>query len=253
MIILLALALAALPVSAQASVIQIGGPGSVSLSDPPNGPLGLLSEGETATATFDFALSGSTLTLTVTNTSPAVTGTESPTVPDAPVISNMLFSAPSAVTGMSFVSAGGIAGNLTGWDFIFDPDNAPSSGFGFLRRVFDVGLEGGPGPGSPDPVIASIYDPNISDSPGDPIASPLAFVFNLTFGGGIPAGFSADWFVDNTILGDPDYLAAAKFLSGANGGSGTVTNVVPEPATLVLLVTGAAAAGFGKYRNRKRK
>jgi hypothetical protein len=243
-----------LPLMALGSVINIGGTGAIS-TDSVYGSQGLLSGGETATATFDFTVSGSTLTLTVTNTSPSVPGTEVPTG-DAPVISDMFFHVPSDVIGMQFLTGAGVAAASSGWDFIFNPDHTPSTGFGFLKKVFDAGLEGGPGPGSPDPVIASINDPNIFDGPGDPLASPVDFVFTLLFlGGQAPAGFSGDWFTDPGILGDPVYLAAAKFMSGANGGSATVTDGVdggghqaPEPAALVLVFTGLLAAIAGRRR-----
>jgi hypothetical protein len=248
--------LAVLPLSASACIIPIGGPGAISTDDT-YGSQGLLSGGETATATFELTLSGNTLTLTVTNTSPAVLGAEAPVVPDAPVISDMFFSVPSAVTGMTFLTGGGVAAASSGWDFVFSPDNAPSSGFGFLQKVFDAGLEGGPGPGSPDPVIASIYDPNIFDGPGDPLASPVDFTFALSFlNDTMPAGFSDEWFCDVTILGDPDHVAAAKFMSGANGGSATVTDpppiVIPEPTTIALFATGLLAIGFRRSRSNKR-
>lgn len=243
-----------LPLTASASVISIGGTGAIS-TDSVYGSQGLLSGGETATATFDFTVSGSTLTLTVTNTSPSVPGTDVPTG-DAPVISDMFFHVPSAVVGMDFLTAAGVAGASSGWDFIFSPDHTPSTGFGFLKKVFDAGLEGGPGPGSPDPVIASINDPNIFDGPGDPLASPVDFVFTLAFlGGSAPVGFSADWFVDPDILGAPTYLGAAKFMSGANGGSATVTDgdgppPVPEPAALVSLLAGLALLGGHGLRRK---
>jgi len=251
----LALVFAAfLAASASGAVLEIGGPLAISTSDPPYGSEGLLSEGEVATATSGYVVapdgSGLTLTLTVTNTSPAVTGTESPTVPDAPSISDIFFGVPASVETMTLLTAGGVSGSLSGWQFNYDPDATPSSGFGFLKGVFDSGLDGGPGGDLPDPVIASINDPVITDEPGDPLASPVDFVFDLGFGaGGVPSGFSADWFCDAEILGYPDYIGAAKFMSGADGGSGTVTNEVPEPATLVVFLTGMfASAAAGRMR-----
>ena len=247
------LALLTLPLTAPASVINIGGTGAVS-TDSVYGSQGLLSGGETATATFDFNVSGSTLTLTVTNTSPSMPGTEVPTG-DAPVISDMFFHVPSAVEDMVFLTGAGVVGALSGWDFIFDPDKTPSTGFGFLKKVFDADLDGGPGQDSPDPVIASLNDPDLTDGPGDPkLASPVDFVFTLLFSGGqAPVDFSGDWFTDPDILGDPVYLAAAKFMSGANGGSATVTdgvdyvvNPVPEPAALLLVCTGLLGLAAGR-------
>lgn len=246
--------------SASASVIYVGGTGAFS-TDGVYGSQGLLSGGETATATFAFSLADDVLTLTVTNTSPAVLGTDALVIPDAPVISDMFFHAPSAITGMQFLTAAGGAAAGSGWDFTYDPDMTPSSGFGFLKKIFDVGLDGGPDPGSPDPVIASVNDPNIFDGPGDPMASPVAFTFKLTFlNNQMPVGFSANWFADGTILSDPPYLAAAKFMSGANGGSATVTsgdpgggNIIPAPASLVLLVTGIFTTALGRFRNSSKK
>lgn len=243
---------------ANAALIEIGGEGAISTSDSPYGELGLLDGGEVATATFGFVvnpvLGGMELVLTVTNTSPAVLGTDAPIVPDAPVISDIFFSIPSQIVGITLETAGGVAAGASGWDFAYDPDATPSSGFGFLKSVFDVGMEGGPDPVGLDPVIASINDPDIYDGPGDPLPSPVDFVFSLMFAGGVvPTGFSADWFCDNAILGYPDYIAAAKFMSGANGGSGTVTNVVPEPATVLLLLTGVSALGAVRYRYTVKK
>ncbi|MHC4712229.1 MAG: PEP-CTERM sorting domain-containing protein [Planctomycetota bacterium] len=254
-IVLVTLVLLAASVPASAAILEIGGLGAVSTSDPPYGDLGLLDQGEVATATFGYVVvptaTGATLTLTVTNTSPAVTGTESPVIPDSPVISDIFFSVPEIVASMTFVSASGTPGASSGWDFSYDPDGNPSSGFGFLNSVFDVGAEGGPGPGEPDPVIGSIYDPDLTDSPGDPIASPVDFVFDLTFVGGVyPVGFSGDWFCDQVVLGYPDYIAAAKFISGADGGSGTVTNYVPEPATVVGLIGGML--GIAALRKKRK-
>ncbi len=250
-----------LSIAATGSVIDIGGAGAVSTSDPPYGPLGLLSEGEVGTAVLQYTLSdgGVTLTLTVTNTSPAVTGTESPTTPDAPVISAVMFSVPTVITGMTLDTVDGEAASGTGWDFTFDPNAVPSTGFGFLKNNFDAFVDGGPGGGpGPSPVIASVNDPDITDGPGDPIASPVDFVFTLTFGGGFPSGFDADWFIDPSKLGDPTWLAAADFMSGANGGSGPVTNgtlrpggeTVPAPAALMSLMSGLAILGGYKLRRK---
>jgi hypothetical protein len=250
----------AAPLAAPDCILNIGGTGAIS-TDAVYGDEGLLSGGETATATFEFTVSGTTLTLTVTNTSPAVLGTDAPVTADAPVISDMFFHVPSVIDAMTFVSGAGVDAASSGWEFIFDPDNTPDTGFGFLKKVFDAGMEGGPGPGTPDPVIASIEDPDITDGPGDPLASPVDFVFTLSFlDGEIPAGFSGDWFCDYEGLGSPDYMAAAKFMSGANGGSATVTDgsghgpgpVVPEPTTVVLLVTGIVGLfGYGRRYSRR--
>jgi hypothetical protein len=65
-------AVMAFSMTAAGSVVYIGGPGAISTSEPPNGPLGLLSGGEVATATLDYSVTGSGhdiyLSLTVTNT-----------------------------------------------------------------------------------------------------------------------------------------------------------------------------------------
>ena len=262
-LILAAFLCALLAGGAFGSVVYIGGTGAISTSPNPNGPLGLLDGGETATAELAYALDlgGATkmLTLTVTNTSPAVLGTQALLVPDAPVISDIFFSVPtSAITGMSLFTANGLPAVQSGWDFFFVTNGVPDTGFGFLKKVFDAGLEGGPGPGSPDPVIASEFDPNIFDGPGDPLASPVDFIFSLTLADPLPAGFNADWFADSDQLGSPEYIAAAKFMSGANGGSGTVTDIdsyqlVPEPAGLVSLLSGLGLLSVYAVRRRSRK
>jgi len=256
-LLMAALGILMLPLAAAGSVVDIGGTGAISTSAPPNGPLGLLSGAEVATAELAYTISTSggvtTLTLTVTNTSPAVLGTDAVTIADAPVIRDIMFSAPTDVTGMTLDTVNGVSASMTGWDFTFDPDAVPAHGFGFLMDNFDAFADGGP-PHSPAPVIASIYDPDITDGPGDPVASPVMFVFTLAFAGGsAPAGFDADWFTEGNRLGDPTYIAAADFMSGANGGSGTVTGTrrppfptVPAPTALLSLFSGLTLlGGFG--------
>ena len=246
---------------ATASSVHIGGIGAISTSDEPYGSLGLLDGGETATAILDFAVSGSNgdvfLTLTVTNTSPALLGTESPLIPDAPVIADIFFGIPGQVDMMSLLTVDGESASTAGWAFIFDPDAAPSSGYGFLKSTFDGALDGGPGAGDPDPVIGSIFDPDLGDEPGVPNASPVAFLMMVTLERTLPSGFNADWFCDPASLGYPDYIAAAKFMSGANGGSGTVTDgvTVPLPGGAVLGAAGLCglllAGRFKSWRARR--
>lgn len=249
---LVALFLLAAAVPAAGSSVQIGGPGAVSTSDEPYGSLGLLDQGEVATAIVCFVVTptvgGAELTMTVVNTSPAVLGTESPLVPDAPVLVDILFSMPSVVETVELTIAGGQPASISGWEFTFDPDQAPSTGYGFLKSTFDGFVDGGPGSGSPDPVIASVFDPDMTDEPGTPYPSPQDFVFALTFEGGTyPSGFSGDWFCDPVILGSPDYVAAAKFISAADGGSGTVTTTtIPAPGALALGMVGMGLVGLVK-------
>jgi len=260
-LLMAALGIVMLPFAAAGSIVDIGGTGAISTSSPPNGPLGLLGGGEVATAELVYSISTSggvtTLTLTVTNTSPAVFGTDAVSVADAPVISDIMFSVPTDVTGMTLTTVDGVSASTTGWDFAYDPDAEPSHGYGFLKNNFDAFVDGGP-PGNPAPVIASIHDPDINDGPGDPVASPVMFVFTLAFtGGSAPIGFSADWFVEGNRLGDPTYIAAADFKSGANGGSGTVTGTgrplfptVPAPTALLSVFSGLALLGGFGLRKR---
>lgn len=253
-----------LPLAADASVINIGGAGSVSTTDGAYGRQGLLSNGEVGTATLSFAITGvdhDILSLTVTNTSPAAFGNESGSIADAPVISDIYFNIPPQISGMQLLSVGGSPTAQSGWDFGYAPGGEPSKGGGFLKKGFDVALLGGPGPGSPDPVISSIYDPNPGDGPGDPVGTSTTFQFRLTFDGGhAPAGFVDAWFSNLSMLGDPKYLAAVKFQSGADGGSGLVTDngaggtpIIPEPIEVVSLVWGLSLLGVYQYKMRRRK
>jgi hypothetical protein len=155
-----------------------------------------------------------------------------------------MFQAPCVVSNMTLLTVNGNSAGGTGWLFSFDRNDEPSSGFGFLKGQFDAFVDGGP-PQKPSPVIASIFDPFIADGPGKPTyPSPVTFVFKLSFVGcSAPQGLTADWFVNKQTLGCPTYVAAAKFMSGANGGSGTVTSIddvppVPAPASLLLALVG---------------
>jgi hypothetical protein len=253
-------AVLAVAATGTASVIGIGGAGAISTDDT-YGSLGLLSGGETATATLAFVVtcdtSTATLNLTVTNTSPAVLGTDALTVPDAPVISDIFFSVPTVIAGMSLTGVDDASPTGTGWVFTYLQNSEPDTGFGFLKSQFDDWLDGGP-PNDPAPVIASENDPDITDGPGVPMASPVKFTFLLTFSGGtVPAGFCATDFFDEDALGNPKYLAAAKFMSGANGGSATVTGLevsdppptVPLPPAVVLGALGLACAWASRRRS----
>jgi len=251
-------AVVAFSMTAAGSVVYIGGTGAISTSDPPEGPLGLLSGGEVATAVLDYEVTSSGqdmyLTLTVTNTSPAFLGTDTGAGIDAPEISDIMFCAPSVVTNMTLLSVDSVAASAAGWGFAYSQNHEPGSGFGFLKNNFDAFVDGGPP--APSPVIASIFDPCLTDGPGSPtLASPVSFIFKLSFAGvAAPEGMTDDWFVNKQILGNPTYVAAAKFMSGANGGSGTVTDgeafplPVPAPASLLLALVGLAGirAGFRK-------
>lgn len=250
------------------STLYIGGPGTDSYVGRTASGEGFLSRGEVATATFGFVvdptLTGATLTLTVTNTSPAVVaetdylvtwvptgGPGSFSTADAPVLTNIFFSMPDSVAGVTLESVNGQTPTDAHWKAFFGQDGTPGSGYGFLNNDFDVCVSGNPSNSSVTPVIASIYDPNIADEPGSPISGPVDFVFSLTFENGVtPAGLNANWFRDYSILGAPDYIAAAKFTDGAFTGRGTVTNVVPEPATIVMLLTSMSALGFARLRKR---
>lgn len=260
-LILIAAFAAVLAVSAGASaaVIDIGGTGAISTDDT-YGSLGLLSGGETATATLEFAVTCdmgvATLDLTVTNTSPAALGTDALVVPDAPVISDIFFAVPTVVTGMTFAGVNDSSPTGTGWLFTYLQDGEPDSGFGFLKTKFDAWVDGGE-PNSPAPFIGSVNDPDLTDGPGYSIASPVKFTFLLAFAGGtVPAGFCQADFLDDDALGSPDYLGAAKFVSGANGGSATVTGLLssdppigtPAPPAVILGLLGLA----GVFAVRKR-
>lgn len=245
--------------SAAGSVVYIGGEGSTS-TEYPEGPVGLLSGGETATAEVEYTVTctvtGGVLTVAVTNTSPAIFGTDAVDVADAPVISDIMFRVPDCITGISLQAVNGVAATGSGWDFSFNLGNEPESGFGFLRGEFDAFVDGGP-PGDPAPVIGSIYDPDFTDGPGNPtLLSPTEFAFALTFSDDcVPDGFSDTWFCDREGLGSPSWLSAAKFMSGANGGSATVTDppnapTVPAPAALVSLVGGLVPLGGSRLRRR---
>ncbi len=230
---------------ADASTIHIGGAGCISTSDEPYGSQALLDGGEVATATLDFNVtegSGSVfLAMTVTNTSPAVLGSESPDVPVAPVIVDVFFSVPSVVGMMSLLEVNGEDASATGWEFVFDPENVPARNYGFIRSTLDGGIYGAGNPSDGRSVISSIEEPDREHNSWVVYASPVDFVMSLSFDNGVPDGFSGSWFTSRSLFEDRSYLAAAKFISGADGGSGTVTSVVPLPGGALLGAVGLCA------------
>jgi hypothetical protein len=131
--------------SPSTATMWIGGPGTLGTNgsaDP-----GTLSDGSAATATIDFGYDPSTalLTVTVTNTSPVVSGT------NTPVAGEIWFNLPMriALTGATLVSQAGSGGAAPGYFLFVDPDPydgapvAPLPPFGSFAAVLVPPAGGG--------------------------------------------------------------------------------------------------------------
>jgi len=190
------------------SSISIGGPGSCS-SEGYDDP-GRLSDGVTeASATFAFTLDPglARLTLRVTNTSRVVSGVKNP------LLTDLFFNAPAAVTGMSLVSQSSAGGVAPQYQLSFD--SAPGQGadpgkagrFGaFGVRLADTGNIQG--------AIANPDADTYTVSAGQLAVSPCDFVLELS---GDLSGLSADDFTSLLSVippGSKRTAAAAKFQAG---------------------------------------
>ena len=171
-------------------------------------------------ATFDFSLSGSTLLLTVTNET---------SIPDSKTstgfgfdIVDVFFNAPEEITGI-LLDADSLA---DGWVIT---TNERADGFG----VFDFGL------------LSELGNDDGEIAPGE------SRQFELTLSSSGPFAESEFTTTYSTIPpGSRPALAAAKFTNGPNDDSAFGAVIIPEPATLLLLLSGAAFAVRRHSRSR---
>ena len=209
------------------ATIQIGGPGSCSsegFDDP-----GLLSDGLTeASATLDLTLDtdANTLMVVVTNTSPVLVG-----VPN-PLLTDVFFNTPLAVTGMSLASQFATAGPDTAWDMTFDADLAsgpnPNGAAGF--GSFGAGLNN---PGGITGSIQNALADTVSN-PGTHAISPVSFSFDLT---GDLTGLTADDFAAEFSVippGNKPSHGVGKFQAGGVAESSAFISDATEECFLVI-------------------
>jgi hypothetical protein len=203
--------------------LLIGGAGSESTAgyDDP----GLLDDGQTeASARYDFTLDpgAAQLVLVVTNTSPVVPG-----VPN-PLLTELFFNAPAAITGMSLVSQSSSGGQTPAFALAFD--DAPGAGndpnkagrFG----VFGVGLSD---TGNIQGTIAN-PDADTYTVDADKVAiGPVTFTLGLV---GDLTGLSATSFTELLSLIPPGSLPShgvGKFQAGGpNGASAFINEGIPK-------------------------
>ncbi len=206
--------LAGSALSAQDSVIVIGGANSFGSNGSSNP--GTLDDGITeASARFVFHLDtlASQLTLTVENTSEVLAG-----IPN-PVLTDIFFNVPTAITGMSIASQAGSGGATLAFELNFDEDLSsdpnPNGANGF--GAYNVKLCT-PGSG----VQGAIANPDADTwgtPPGSLVIGPATFVLDLT---GDLTGLTAFSFTSLLSVNPPGshaFVGAAKFQSGGVAGS----------------------------------
>lgn len=171
---------------------------------------------EDLVAEFHFTLDSGTLPATLTfvvdNRTDETVGYD---------MSELYFNVPSNVTD--------VYDGTTGWEVNFLEDGYRANGFGY----YDVFLVDGVG-GDPHQIL-----------PGD----VTTFTFTLEGSGPIS---DTDFITEFTSIptGDTPTLVAAKFVNGPGDNSGYGA-AVPEPTTLLLVLTGGA--GLASLRRRHRR
>lgn len=188
--------------------ISIGGPFSCS-SEGFDNPARLADGITEASALLIFTLDNAEaeLTVSVTNTSPVLAG-----VPN-PVISQVYFNAPSAITGMSLLAQDGSGGALASFALSFDANPSGDANKAGLFGNFEVQLDN---PGGIQGAIANASADTLPGPDGSLVSGPVAFVFSLQ--------------------GDLGGLEAADFANGLSSGS------KPTEATCHFQGGGAADA-----------
>jgi hypothetical protein len=208
-------ALALFPAVATAqSLVSIGGAGSFGSNGSSNP--GTLDDGVTVgSARYIFTLDtvASQLEVRVENTSPVTAG-----VPN-PVLTDVFFNTPPAVTGMSIASQTGSGGAPPLWVLNFDadlgsnPNPNGANGFG-AYNVHLTTLGGG--------IVGAIANPD-ADTLGVPpltaVIGPVTFVLDLT---GDLTGLTDDDFTSLLSANPPgneQFVAAGKFQAGGDAGA----------------------------------
>lgn len=213
------------------AAVLIGGANSCS-SEGFNDP-GLLNDGLTAASgilTLDLDVGASTLTATVTNTSPVLVGVNNP------LITDVYFNTPSAVTGMSLTGQTSSAGVNPSFTLSFDadlgtgPNPNGADGFGaYSVELADTGNIGGT-LANPDADTYVMPAANLA-------VSPCTFSFDLT---GTLTGLTAADFLSTLSVGGGTKNAPATFKYQAGGvaeASAFITDGgnCPNPASSVQL------------------